>query len=81
METIKIPKFENETDEANWAYEHREELAANFMNQHSKKATNRNLRMVTVLPDALRTKELAIAPGGLEGRSLFAVLREKTEQG
>jgi predicted DNA binding CopG/RHH family protein len=31
METLKIPKFENETDEANWAYEHREELAAAFL--------------------------------------------------
>jgi hypothetical protein len=24
METLKIPKFENETDEANWLYENRE---------------------------------------------------------
>ena len=31
METLKIPKFENEADEANWAYEHREDLAAAFL--------------------------------------------------
>jgi predicted DNA binding CopG/RHH family protein len=31
METLKIPKFENETDEANWAYENREGLAAEFL--------------------------------------------------
>ncbi len=31
METLKIPKFDNETDEANWAYENREELAAAFL--------------------------------------------------
>jgi len=31
MEIPKIPKFENEADEANWAYEHREELAAEFL--------------------------------------------------
>ena len=26
METLKIPKFENEADEANWLYENRERL-------------------------------------------------------
>ncbi len=26
-----IPKFENEADEADWAFEHREELAEAFM--------------------------------------------------
>lgn len=31
METVKIPKFENEADEANWAYENRETLAAAFL--------------------------------------------------
>jgi hypothetical protein len=30
MASLKIPKFENEVDEANWAYENREELAAAF---------------------------------------------------
>ncbi|HEY1650178.1 MAG TPA: hypothetical protein VGF96_19500 [Terracidiphilus sp.] len=31
METLKIPKFENEADEANWLYENREGLAAAFL--------------------------------------------------
>jgi hypothetical protein len=30
MERITVPKFENETDEANWLYENREGLAAAF---------------------------------------------------
>jgi predicted DNA binding CopG/RHH family protein len=31
METLKIPKFENETDEANWLCKNREGLAATFL--------------------------------------------------
>jgi predicted DNA binding CopG/RHH family protein len=31
METLKIPKFENEEDEANWLFENREGLAAAFL--------------------------------------------------
>ena len=31
METLKIPKFDNEVDEANWAFENRENLAAAFL--------------------------------------------------
>jgi predicted DNA binding CopG/RHH family protein len=30
MAALTIPKFENETDEANWLYENREGLAAEF---------------------------------------------------
>ena len=30
MEALTIPKFENETDEANWLYENREGLSAAF---------------------------------------------------
>ena len=30
MEKMKIPKFENETDEANWLYENRERLTTAF---------------------------------------------------
>lgn len=30
MKKLKIPKFENETDEANWLYENREGLSAAF---------------------------------------------------
>jgi predicted DNA binding CopG/RHH family protein len=31
MEPLKIPKFENEADEASWAFQHREDLAAAFL--------------------------------------------------
>ena len=31
METLKIPKFDNEADEANWAFENRESLATAFL--------------------------------------------------
>ena len=31
MGALTIPKFENEADEANWAYENREGLAAAFL--------------------------------------------------
>jgi hypothetical protein len=31
METLKIPKFENEADEARWLYENREGLATAFL--------------------------------------------------
>jgi predicted DNA binding CopG/RHH family protein len=31
METLKIPKFDTEADEANWAYENREGLATAFL--------------------------------------------------
>jgi predicted DNA binding CopG/RHH family protein len=31
MEPVKIPKFDNEADEANWAFEHRDDLAAAFL--------------------------------------------------
>jgi predicted DNA binding CopG/RHH family protein len=30
MEALTIPKFENETDEANWLYENRDALSAAF---------------------------------------------------
>jgi predicted DNA binding CopG/RHH family protein len=31
METLKIPKFENEAEEADWLFENREGLAAAFL--------------------------------------------------
>jgi predicted DNA binding CopG/RHH family protein len=31
METVKIPNFENEADEADWLYENREKLSAAFL--------------------------------------------------
>ena len=73
MEKMTIPKFENETDEANWAYEHREELAEAFINQHRQ----RELIPEAALFEALQTKELVITPGELNKGSLVSVLREK----
>jgi hypothetical protein len=32
MEKRQLPKFENETEEARWWYENREELAKDFVN-------------------------------------------------
>lgn len=77
METLIIPKFENEADEAKWAYEHREELATLFMNQFGKDGERQRPRIEAMLRDALQTKELVITPEELNGRSLVAVLREK----
>jgi predicted DNA binding CopG/RHH family protein len=36
MEILKIPKFENEADEANWAFENRGNLAAAFLKAAEK---------------------------------------------
>jgi hypothetical protein len=36
MEKMRIPKFENETDEANWLYENRESLAMEFLRSAQK---------------------------------------------
>jgi predicted DNA binding CopG/RHH family protein len=36
MDPVKIPKFENEADEANWAFEHRDDLAAAFLQAAQK---------------------------------------------
>jgi tetrahydromethanopterin S-methyltransferase subunit G len=43
MEKMKIPKFENDADEANWAHERREELAANVHSSTSPGATGARL--------------------------------------
>jgi dipeptidase len=77
MDELKIPKFENEADEANWAFEHLEELATLSMNQFGKDREKRHPRIEAVLRHALQTKEMVIAPEELNGRSLVAVLREK----
>jgi len=74
---MKIPKFETESDEANWAYEHRDELAAEFMNQQSPNEERRSSRLEAALLKAIQTKGLAIRPEELSGRSLASVLREK----
>jgi predicted DNA binding CopG/RHH family protein len=36
MDPVKIPKFDNEADEANWAFEHRDDLAAAFLQAAQK---------------------------------------------
>ncbi|MGA3264459.1 MAG: hypothetical protein ABSC47_10500 [Terracidiphilus sp.] len=79
---MKIPKFEDETDEANWLYEHREELAAEFMQAAQEGRVHRGtlkrgMRLEAVLHDALQSKELVVTPEELTGSSLVAVLREK----
>jgi hypothetical protein len=77
MDELRIPKFENEADEANWAFEHLEELATLFVNQFGKDGEKRRPRIEAILRDALQTKEMVIAPKELNGRSLVTVLREK----
>jgi hypothetical protein len=77
MEKMKIPKFEMENDEANWADEHREVLAEAFMSQHRQHKEEGNSRLEVVLNKALRTNELAITPDELKAGNLVSVLREK----
>jgi len=82
MNELKIPKFENETDEADWMYERSEELTAEFLRamQEGRVRQGTLKRRAQVEPellDALQSKELAIAPEELNGRSLVSVLREK----
>ena len=82
METTKIPKFENEADEANWAYENREGLSAAFheavQEGRVRQGTlKRRARVEAVLLDALQSKQLVVAPEELNGRTLVVVLREK----
>lgn len=77
MKKMKIPKFANETDEANWAYEHRDELAAVFRYQHSQETSKLSSRLKAALHDAIQTKEMVITEEELEGQSLVAVLRQR----
>jgi hypothetical protein len=82
MERLNIPKVENETDEANWTYEHLEGLTVQFLRAAQEGRVHqgtpkRGARLEAVLQNALQTKELVIAPEDLNGRSLVAVLREK----
>jgi hypothetical protein len=82
MEEMKIPKFENETDEANWLYENREGLAAAFhqavQEGRVRQGTlKRRARVESILLNALQTKEMVITPEELKGRTLVSVLREK----
>jgi len=82
MEEMKIPRFENETAEAEWLYEHRKELAAEFMlgaqeGRVHKGVLRHGAQVESVLLKALQTGELAVSPEELEKRSLVEILREK----
>jgi hypothetical protein len=80
MERMKIPKFENEADEANWLYENREALAAEFMDRISKEEDKHRASLETELLGALQTNELVLDPESIDGRSLVCVLRGKLGQ-
>jgi hypothetical protein len=82
MGVMTIPKFENEADEANWAYENREMLAAAFheaMLEGRVRQGTLKLRALleAELIEALQEEALAISPDELKGRTLVSVLREK----
>jgi hypothetical protein len=85
MERMTIPKFENETDEANWAYENREELSAAFheavLEGRIRQGTlKRRALLEAELIEALQGEALAISLDELKGRTLVAVLREKLDR-
>jgi len=82
MERVTIPKFENEADEANWAYENREELSAAFHEavqegRVRQRTLKRRALLETELIAALQGEALAISRDELKGRTLVSVLREK----
>ena len=82
MGLVKTPRFESESQEANWLIEHREELATEFMQAAQEGRVRRGTlkhraRLQTALNEALQSKQLVVAPEELKGRSLVAVLREK----
>jgi hypothetical protein len=82
MGKITIPKFENEADEANWAYENREALAAAFheavLEGRVRQGTLKKRALLEAeLIEALQGEALTISPDKLKGRILVSVLREK----
>jgi hypothetical protein len=80
MEMMKIPKFENESDEANSANEHRDQFVAAFMSQFLPNERKRNTTLESVLKDALKMKELLVAPEEKDGNSSVMVLRLKLDR-
>ena len=50
METLKIPKFENEADEANWLFENREGLAAFLQAAQEGKVRQGTLKQRGITP-------------------------------
>jgi hypothetical protein len=82
MDKIKIPKFENEADEANWAYENRDRLSAAFHQAVQEGRVRhgtlkRRARVEAALEAALKSKEIVVTAEELSGRGLVSVLREK----
>ena len=82
MEALTIPKFENETDEANWLYENREGLSAAFheavLEGRVRQGTLKKRGLLeSELIEALQGEDYVISPDELKGRALVAVLREK----
>jgi hypothetical protein len=72
MERLTIPKFDNEADEANWAYENREGLAAAFheavQEGRVRQGTlKRRALLEAELTEALQGEALAISPDELKG--------------
>jgi hypothetical protein len=76
MDKIRIPKFDNETDEGNWAYEHREELAEAFMNQDTQQEEKRASYLEVAPENALETKDLT-APEELFDCTLVSAPQKK----
>lgn len=70
---MRIPKFETESEEADWCYEHRDELADYFL----EVMRTRRQSLEAELVNALHTPTISIEPEELDGRSMVSVLREK----
>jgi hypothetical protein len=82
MEKITIPKFENETDEANWLYGNREGLSAAFHQAVQEGRVwqgtlKQRSRLENVLQDALQSKHLVVTQEELKECSLASILGEK----
>lgn len=82
---MAIPKFENEAEEANRAYENRERLAVAFheavQEGHVHKGTlKRRALLEAKLLEALRGEDYVITPDELKRRTVVAVLREKLDR-
>lgn len=59
METLKIPNFKNETEEADWLYENRERLAAAFLQAAEESRVRQNTLKERV---ATRPTTIRLAP-------------------
>ena len=82
MGKMTIPKFENEADEAKWAYENRKKLSAAFheairKGQVRQGTLKQRALLEAELIEAFQGEALAISPNELKGRALVSVLREK----